>query len=487
MTDTQFPKIASSLNFLATIIGLSLITPLVVIGMTIGISLIIPNFSLDSTFLTIFFVITCTLYNLFLMFIVNMGDPVDDGDDMGHYFSILVPANNEENVINETLKRILEMDYPSELFEVIVVNDGSQDHTEVIVKSLQQKYPNLKLINVPPNKGCKGKSSALNRAFADFLLTWRGIEIRPRHRWIIGVFDADAKPDRNMLKKVSFQFNNPKIGGVQTLVRIKNRNTSLLAKMQDIEFITFSRVVQFARNMYRGSVALGGNGQFIRAIALDTVALKDQEEYWKEDALTEDLDMGIRLITKKWENRYIDSCCVEQEGVETLKAMFHQRERWAWGHIQTLVRYVLSTKVWTAKIQWRTKIDVMFYLFYVLIPSLVVVCWVWSGLSVLGVIPMYNMFPLAFTLANSFSFFPLLGYGLWKERNEYPLRNMIPLLLVTTVYTYHWIPCTTSAIVKVIFKRPNWKKTPRFDKKRISAKISEPLSKKAKYQTIPES
>ena len=483
MSDTLFAKSISSLTFFASIIGFSLITPLFVFGITIGLTLVIPSLSLDTTFLTIFFLITCTLYNLFLVFIINIGH-VEDGEDMGHYFSIIVPANNEENVIEETLKHILNMDYPSELFEVIVINDGSKDNTECIVQTLQQNYPHLKLIKIPPSKGCKGKSSALNTAFADFLLTWRGIEIRPRHRWIIGVFDADATPDSNMLKKVSFQFNNPKIGGVQTLVRIRNRNTSLLAEMQDIEFITFARVVQFARNIFTGSVALGGNGQFIRAIALDSVALKDQEEYWKEDALTEDLDIGIRLITKKWENRYIDSCSVQQEGVETLRSLFHQRERWAWGHIQTLARYVISKELWTAKIRWRTKLDVMFYLSYVLIPSLVVLCWVWSGLSILGVIHVYNMFPIIFTLGNSFSFFPLILYGLWKERNEYPLWQMIPLLLITAVYTYHWIPCITSAIIKTIIKKPAWKKTPRFNTKNKNLIIDEPLAEEMKHQTI---
>ncbi len=463
--------------------GISLVTPLLVFAATIGLILAIPSFIIDSTFLTIIFLVTCTCYNSFLMFMIGIGH-IEDGENMGHYFSILVPANNEGEVIEETLGHILHMDYPSELFEVIVINDGSIDNTEEIVQILQNKYSNLKLISIPPNKGGRGKSSALNTAFADFLLTWRGIEIRPKHRWIIGVFDSDSIPDSSVLKKVSFQFNDPKVGGVQTLVRIRNRKTSLLAKMQDIEFITFSRVVQFARNIFRGSVALGGNGQFIRAVALDTVAVKDQEEYWKKDALTEDLDIGIRLITKSWENRYIDSCSVQQEGVENWHSMFYQRERWSWGHIQTLIRYVFSSKLWKAKIPWKKKIDVMFYLFYILIPTLVLICWVWSGLSILGIITVYNIFPMTFTLANSFSFFPLLGYGLWKERKEYPSWQIIPFLLIATVYTYHWIPCTTSAIIKTIIKKPAWKKTPRFNNNHKSLTIEDSSREEMKPQII---
>ncbi|MFQ6081639.1 MAG: glycosyltransferase [Candidatus Bathyarchaeia archaeon] len=450
------------ITYIAVTIGVSLIAPFFILAATIGISLAIPGLILDGTFLTAYFLITCTLYNLFLMVILGMGR-VEEGEDMAHYFSIIVPACNEEYVIGETLEHILNLDYPPELFEVIVVNDGSTDDTENIVRNLQQKHPNLKLINVPVWKSGRGKSSALNTGFADFLLTWRGLEIRPRDRWIIGVFDADAIPDKNMLKKASFQFTDPYVGGVQTLVRIKNRKKSFLAKLQDIEFLAFARVVQFSRTIFGGSVALGGNGQFIRATALENVVLRNDEEYWKRDSLTEDLDLGIRLIMKKWENRYIDSTAVYQEGVETWHSLFRQRTRWSWGTFQALSNHVLNLKVWKAKIGMKKKIDATIYLIHITVPFVVLLCWVWFGLSVFGFIRLRNTFPLAFTLANSFSFFPLLGYGLWRERREYSLWYIIPLLFIVTAYTYHWIPCIISAIIKTLTRKPTWEKTPRFN------------------------
>ncbi|MHA2406717.1 MAG: hypothetical protein ACXACH_08185, partial [Candidatus Hermodarchaeia archaeon] len=62
------------------------------------------------------------------------------------------------------------------------------DDTESVVRNFQKDHPNLKLINVLPMNGGLGKGTALNVGFSDFLLTWRGLEIKPRHRWIIGVF-----------------------------------------------------------------------------------------------------------------------------------------------------------------------------------------------------------------------------------------------------------------------------------------------------------
>jgi len=450
-----------------------LLFPFIYLGVTLGLSLINPALVLDTTFLTVYFLVTCTFYNIFLMGVLTFaGNPVIDGEDMAHYFSIIIPAKNEETVIEETLVRVLNLDYPRELFEVIVVDDGSTDNTKDIVLRLQQEYANLKLVTSSPFKEGVGKGSALNDGFANFLLAWRGLEVKPRDRWIIGVFDADAMPEPNMLKKVSFQFNAARVGGVQTTVRIKNRKKSILCKLQDIEFLTFARTTQLSRNIFGGSVALGGNGQFVRATALDSIPLRKFEEYWKRDSLTEDLDLGVRLLTNRWENRFVSSTSVEQEGVETWRHLFRQRTRWAWGNLQALRDHVLSLRVFRSKIPFRKKIDISMYIAFIAVPFLVLLCWVWFILAVLGIVAIYNAFPSAFTTANAFSFFPLIIYGLWKERREYPLWQIIPLLFVVTAYIYHWIPCLTSAIIKIIAKRPVWDKTPRFNKNRTMETFS---------------
>ena len=90
-------------------------------------------------------------------------------------------------------------------------------------------------------------------------------------------------------------------------------------------------------------------------------------------------------------------------------------------------------------------------------------CWVLSGMSFLGFISISNIFPFTFTLANAFSYLPFYFFGLWKERIEYPIWLILTLTMITTVYTYHWVPCITSAIRKSMIQKPNWDKTPRFN------------------------
>ena len=445
----------------ATTMGASLIVPLLIVGTTFVLSFIFPSLVIDTTSLTIYFFVTCALYNIFLLIVVSRSNP-KLGEDVGHFFSLLIPAHNEETVLGETLEAALNLDYPTELFEVIVINDGSSDQTGKIARVFQTKHPNLKILNISSNKGGHGKSAALNVGFADFLLTWRGLEITPRHRWIIGVFDSDGIPKSDMLKKVSFQFNDSNIGGVQTLVRIKNAKTSFLAKLQDIEFLAFARVIQFARSNFSGAVGLGGNGQFVRVSALDSIALDKFREYWSHEALTEDLDIGIRLLTENWKNVYIDTTHVSQEGTETLSTMFRQRERWAWGTLQDLKWFVLNPSFWRKNFNLSTKIDTALYLIHILLPLLVFLSWALTAMNWLGVIAVSNLFPLAFTLIISFAFIPIYGYGLWRENSDYPKWQILPLAFIAAAYTYHWIPVVMSAIFKFLTTRPKWTKTPRF-------------------------
>jgi cellulose synthase/poly-beta-1,6-N-acetylglucosamine synthase-like glycosyltransferase len=417
-------------------IATSLLVPSIFALATIIAVALLPGLIIDTTFLTIYFLIVCTLYNSLMMLIV-LTIRSEKSEDVAHYFSLIIPARNEAQVLPTTIDSVFKIDYPIELYEVIIVNDGSADVTEQIVRKAQETHPNLRLINIPREKGGRGKGAALNTAFADFLLTWRGLEIKPRHRWIIGVFDADAMPDSDMLRAVSSEFKNPKVGGVQTIVRISNRKKSFLAKLQDMEFIAFSRVLQFSRTAFGGSVALGGNGQFIRATALDTIVRKDREEYWDENILN-------------------------QEGVESLTSLINQRTRWAWGTMQAIRRYVLNLEFWKSDISLKKKLDVSIYLINILIPFLVLLCWLWSALGLFGIIRISNAFPWVFTIANGFSFMPLYFYGLWKEKAEYPVHQIIPLSIAASIYTYHWIPCITIAAVSAILRRPVWTKTPRF-------------------------
>ena len=199
----------------------------------------------------------------------------EEGESTVHLFSLIVPAHNEQLVIGDCLDSLLDLDYPVNQVEILVVDDGSTDSTASIVCSVAERWAGrVGILQVPTEESSQGKARALNRGFHYLAGTSR---FRNERDWVIGIFDADGLPDSKMLKKASFQLAAPTVAGVQASVRIQNREASWLSRMQDIEFAGFSRVTQMIRMRVSSSAALGGNGQFVRAAALQHVALDAPE------------------------------------------------------------------------------------------------------------------------------------------------------------------------------------------------------------------
>src|SRR3989344_6311230 len=62
------------------------------------------------------------------------------------YFTTIVPAYNEEEAITETLQSLVNLNYPQDKREIIIVNDGSQDKTKELVEQFISQHPNHKII-----------------------------------------------------------------------------------------------------------------------------------------------------------------------------------------------------------------------------------------------------------------------------------------------------------------------------------------------------
>ena len=168
-----------------------------------------------------------------------------------------------------------------------------------------------------------GKGAALNAAYLDVRRRMAG----NADRVVIAVVDADGRLEPDVLDHVDPILRSPGTGAVQLMVRIFNR-AHLLTRFQDFEFVSFSALLQRARQ-HIGSVGLGGNGQFVRLSALQSLG----DAPWS-DCLTEDLDLGIRLAMAGWDNRFTGSSVVSQQGVTNLGVLWRQRTRWIHGHMQ---------------------------------------------------------------------------------------------------------------------------------------------------------
>ena len=142
-------------------------------------------------------------YPLSLMLIDKILKNKENNKDFSFtpYVTILIVAHNEEKVIKNKLKNVLEIDYPAEKIEILVSSDNSTDRTNEIVREFiknNSEY-NIKLYEV---KERKGKTNAQNEA------------IRIAKGEIIVMTDANAILDKLSVRELVASFSSDDIAYV---------------------------------------------------------------------------------------------------------------------------------------------------------------------------------------------------------------------------------------------------------------------------------
>jgi cellulose synthase/poly-beta-1,6-N-acetylglucosamine synthase-like glycosyltransferase len=360
----------------------------------------------------------------------------------------LVPALNEEVTIRDSVERLLAVPVASK--RIVVIDDASDDRTREILRTFDD--PDLYVLRREPPDAQKGKAAALNHAYR--ALDSGGID---RSKVIVCIVDADGRLHPDAPRHASGHFADPKVAGVQNLVRIYNRDR-LLTWMQDVEFGVYGYLFQAGRNDW-GTAGMGGNGQFNRLSALDKVA--DEEGPWR-DRLTEDQDLGLRLIGEGLEGRQELRGTVDQQGLSSPRALFRQRTRWSQGNLQAIG---LTGKVLRAPFGWIPRLELLAYLWMPFWQGVVGAALVASVyLAATGEAPFWNGGPTVQLL-----FFYLLAFGgtvlgCIASRTSEGARGWLLGFLIGHAYAaYTWIiwPVLVRSTIRQLGSRSAWAKTER--------------------------
>lgn len=254
--------------------------------------------------------------------------------------SLLVAAKNEEAVIARLVRALCQQNYPGDRLEVWIIDDDSSDRTPQVLAKLQQEFPQLHTIRRQAG-ATGGKSGALNQILAKT----KGD--------IIAVFDADATVAPDLVRQVVPLFATEKIGAVQIRKDIVNWADNFWTRGQKSE-MALDSYFQQQRIALGGTGELRGNGQFVRRLALQRCG------GWNEQTITDDLDLTIRLHLDQWDIGFLLTPAVGEEGVTTMKSLWHQRNRWAEGGYQRYLDYwrlLVSNQM-----GWRKTIDALSFM-----------------------------------------------------------------------------------------------------------------------------
>lgn len=366
--------------------------------------------------------------------------------------SILVPAHNEALVIVRTVRALLNMEYPVDRYEVIVINDNSTDDTAEKLEELQREFPDRRLIVIStgPEVGGKGKSNALNIGFS--VSTGE----------VIAIYDADNTPESDALAiLVENLMEDDKIGAVIGKFRTRNRNASLLSRFVNIETLAYQCMNQAGRYFFFKLCTIPGTNYVIRRKLIEEIG------GWDTKALSEDTEISFRLYRMGYYIKQMPLAVTWEQEPHLLSVWFRQRTRWAKGNIYVLVknmRYIFDPTA------GPMRLDVIYYLivYVLMMSSLVISDYIFfSGILGLVHVTLGGFSTLLWGMAILVFVFNMM-LTLSTEKNEFTLNSALLVLLMLFTYAKLWVFVVLKALWlsfedQVFHKEVKWDKTVRYE------------------------
>ena len=228
--------------------------------------------------------------------------------------SVLIPAYNEESVIVQTVSGVLESDYPN--LEILVIDDGSADHTARLVRARFGRDPRVRLLL----QSNHGKPAALNHGLAEATGE------------ISVTIDADTVVDREAIPLLVRHFANPNVGAVAGNVKVMNRNR-WLTRWQALEYITSQNLEKRAFDLLNCiPVVPGAVGAWRTDVLRSTGGFSG-------DTVAEDTDLTLTIRRNGWKILYDEDAIGRTEVPETVDALIRQRFRWTFGTLQAVWKH----------------------------------------------------------------------------------------------------------------------------------------------------
>ncbi len=236
-----------------------------------------------------------------------------------HRFMAIIPAHNEQEVIENLVESLKNQNYNKELYDIYVIADNCTDNTARVARNagaiVYERYDETK----------KTKGYAL-----DWFLQQKIKEDAPYDA--ICVFDADNIVDKNFLKAM-----NKKLCQGEEVVQgyrdIKNPTDNWITSGYALFYWTMHRFYHLARYNLGLSPLLNGTGFMVK---FDIIK---ENNGWKTVTLTEDIEFSLQRILKGKRLGWATDAIVYDEQPTGFKQSWSQRSRWTVGHMQCIKEY----------------------------------------------------------------------------------------------------------------------------------------------------
>ncbi|HET9054385.1 MAG TPA: glycosyltransferase [Cyclobacteriaceae bacterium] len=360
-------------------------------------------------FILIFLSYLIAVFGLITGWIKALAQPVP-GVVKEKFISVIVPFRNEEQTIGLLIRDLQQQEYPRDKFEVILINDHSEDNSVSVINEGLRGPVSAKLMN----NAAEGKKSALTKG------------IRHATGTIIITTDADCRVKPGWIRSVNNSFSDDAVKMTFGAVRLQSGG-GLFSNMQALEFLSLVGSGASTTAFGLPTLCNGANLAFTKNVFTETGGYDGNEHIASGDD-----EFLMRKVEAKYSSgiRFNNNPenIVTTAPQKTLRDFLSQRIRWAgkWRHHDGTNSKLLAVYVF------------LFHLSVMMLPFFVIMGDI-SGYTMLGLL-------VAKALVE---FFYLRQVAAWLDVRWHTLS----FLLLQVIYPLYAVGVALAALVK----KPVWK------------------------------
>jgi cellulose synthase/poly-beta-1,6-N-acetylglucosamine synthase-like glycosyltransferase len=384
-------------------------------------------------------------------------------------YSIFCPLYKEWEVVPQFVEAMSAIEYPKDKLQVMLLLE--EDDQVTVDKCRAMDLPAYFQIIVVPHSLPKTKPKACNYG------------LKQATGEYIVIYDAEDVPDPLQLKKavVAFERVGAKTVCLQAKLNFYNPHQNILTRVFTAEYSLWFDLVLTGLQSIEAPIPLGGTSNHFRTADLQKL------KGWDSFNVTEDCDLGIRLVKAGYQTALLDSTTMEEANSSILNWL-PQRTRWIKGYIQTYLVHMRTPGQFARN--WRTPDLLTFQLVVggkILSMFINPLMWVTTiayfvlraqiGAEIESFFPTAILYMGAFSLVvGNFLYMYYYMIGCAKREQD----DIIKYVFLVPFYWLAMSYCAWRAVYEVIRRPHHWAKTQHglhlVVKNRVSQNIKDPIT-----------
>lgn len=295
-------------------------------------------------------VLAATLYRNSINKVMRHADNVLEERQEAAYeplVTFVIPCKNEEEAIENTIRKCFAADYPTDKLDVVFINDGSTDNTENVVRKLQREFQErLTIVSFKVNRGKRqGMAEGFRRARGEIVIQ----------------LDSDSYIEPSTFRNLIKPFAHPEIAAVCAHADPSNADQNMLTKMQAAYYFMSFRILKAAESVFMSVFCCSGCSSAYRKSAVLPIMDGWLNERFLGELVTWGDDRALTnwLIKEDHKTIYTDLVQAYTICPDNIRQFLKQQTRWK-------KSWVINA-YFTSKFIWRKRPFIAFTYFFPLI------------------------------------------------------------------------------------------------------------------------